>query len=351
MIKKPYLVIPFLVEQPTWGGTYICEKKGWLNKEGLSGKKFGQSYELYDRSLLATIITSSDDPQFSHTVNGTLPVSSFAEDKPFPLIKFTQAKGNSFQLHAMPKSKDPYWQPKAESWYYFEDGKITFGIKKGADINEYKKTCLEIEKKMKELSVLIINKSISLDEARKSASLYIQEKNPWQFVNVCEVKKGDSVDLSGGGLHHSWEEDEEKYPLGNILYEVQQDVMDPVSTIRSFDQGKIMDNGSIRKIQIEEYFKHLDLNEERNTLRSGKSDVILFNTPYYSLNRIVVSNKITQSAEGSFHHLFVKTGSIIVESTDGKVLVTRGHSCFIPKGITYTIDSTEESVVLQTFVR
>ena len=137
--KKPYLIIPHLIEQPTWGGEYICSMKGWLQKKDFKGKKIGQSYELYDKSLLSTSITSTDDPLFGAEGEATIPVSQFAEKRPFPLIKFTQAKGNSFQLHIKPDANDSKWKQKAESWYYLEDGKATFGIKKGADIEKYKK--------------------------------------------------------------------------------------------------------------------------------------------------------------------------------------------------------------------
>lgn len=349
--KKPYLIIPFLVEQPTWGGDYICEKKGWLNKKGLIGKKFGQSYELYSKSLLATTIQSSVDELFLPEVENTVPVLSFIEDKPFPLIKFTQAKGNSFQLHIKPGEKDLFWRPKAESWYYFEDGKITFGIKKGIHLNAYKETCIHIDNTMKKLSKMIIEKKLTFAEAKIEAKAFIVEKNPWQYVNVQEVQKGDVVDLSGGGLHHSWEEDAEKLPLGNVLLEVQQDEMDPVSTIRSFDQGKFLKDGTIREIQIETYFKHLDTSEQRNTLRTQQNDEILLNTPYYSLNKINVEKKMDIKTETSFHHLFVKEGSIIVGSENGDLFVSRGHSCFIPRGITYTIEETsEKSEVLQTYI-
>lgn len=349
--KKPYLIIPFLVEQPTWGGEYICEKKGWKDKDGLKDKKFGQSYELYSKSQLATDVTSTQDELFSPSLKETFPISLFSEERPFPLIKFTQAKGNSFQLHAKPTSNDPFWQPKAESWYYFEDGKITFGVKRATDIGSYKNTCLEIEKKMKDISAKVVIGTLSMDEATKEANLFITEKNPWQFVNVHEVKKGDVVDLSGGGLHHSWEEDEAKYPLGNIVYEVQQDVMDPVSTIRSFDQGKIMQDGKIREIQVEEYFHHLDTDEKRNTLKQGGENTdLLFDTDYYSLRKIALSKKTEQSADTSFHHLFVRNGTISVESALGGVIVSTGHSCFIPRGTSYTIDSSEPSEVLQTYI-
>lgn len=351
--KKPYLIIPYLIEQPTWGGTYICEKKNWINKDGLKGKKIGQSYELYDKSLLAATITSSYDSSFGPEVQKTITISQFAEERPFPLIKFTQAKGNSFQLHIRPGVSDIRWKQKAESWYYFEDGKITFGVKKGIDIDKYKKTCIAINDVMKKLSESLIKKEITKEQAQKEAQLYIREQNPWQFVNVCEVKKGDIVDLSGGGIHHSWEEDMINYPMGNILYEVQQDVMDPTCTIRSFDQGKFKEDGSIREIHIDDYFKYVDLDEKRNILTVEKNENgVLFDTPHYSLTLLSVFGKKEMKCDSSFHHLFVQEGEIEVVDTEGnKVHVGEGHSCFIPKGLHYTINSQTKSEVLLTFLR
>lgn len=351
--KKPYLIIPHLIEQSTWGGEYICNKKKWLDKENIKGKKIGQSYELYDRTLLAKNITSSEDPLFSPDVQDSFPISEFAEDRPFPLIKFTQAKGNSFQLHVKPKINDPRWKQKAESWYYFENGKITFGIKKGTDINKYKETCIAINDMMKKLSKNIVEGTTSKEQAQKDAKTFINEKNPWQFVNVCEVKKGDIVDLSGGGLHHSWEEDMLNYPAGNILYEVQQDVMDPICTIRSFDQGKFKDDGTIREIHIDDYFKHLDLDEKRNTLTIEKNiNGKLFDTPHYSLSLLSLSKIEKMESITSFHHLFVQTGKIIVKDIADNVLtVSEGHSCFIPKDVSYEITPKISSAILLTFLR
>jgi mannose-6-phosphate isomerase class I len=351
--KKPYLIVPYLIEQPTWGGEYICEKKEWLNKPSLRGKKIGQSYELYDRTLLAKTIMSSEDPLFGPEVLDTISISEFVEDRPFPLIKFTQAKGNSFQLHVKPLITDSRWKQKAESWYYFENGKITFGIKKGTDVNKYKETCISINNMMKKLSEMIIKKTISVEQAKKEAKAFISEKNPWQFVNVCEVKKGDIVDLSGGGLHHSWEEDIINYPMGNILYEVQQDVMDPVCTIRSFDQGKFKDDGTIREIHIDDYFKYVDLDEKRNTLTVEKNkNGTLFDTDYYSLSLLTILETKKMESSTSFHHLFVQTGKITVQDTIGNTTtVGEGHSCFIPKGVTYEIKSQTNSEVLLTFLR
>src|SRR5260221_8991659 len=124
--KRPYLVIPKLIEQPTWGGTYIVEAKQWANKKELTGKKIGQSYELYDKSNLSLALTSSDDTFFGEIADpkqvknqtspaGTITISDLISTDPEAvlgkknvatygpsmhlLLKFTQALGNSFQLH------------------------------------------------------------------------------------------------------------------------------------------------------------------------------------------------------------------------------------------------------------
>ncbi|MFZ2206772.1 MAG: hypothetical protein WA061_04085 [Microgenomates group bacterium] len=351
--KKPYIIVPHLIEQPTWGGSYICEMKDWLMKEGVKGKKIGQSYELYSGTKLAVGLSSTESQEYGPQYGKTINISLFSEDRPFPLIKFTQAKGNSFQLHVRPTENDQYWQPKAESWYYFEDGKITFGLKKGVDIDEYKNCCFEINNKMKELSSLVVEKSMTRAQADQLAREFITEKNPWQFVNTHIVKKGDVVDLSGGGLHHSWEEDLSACPQGNILYEIQQDVMDPVSTIRSFDQGKFKEDGTIRDIQIDDYFKHIDQDEKRNTLSiEKKEDGQLFDTPFYSLTSLKLEADKNMKSTSSFHHLFVKDGSIeVVDESGESIQIGRGHSCFIPQGIRYVIHPKIQGELLLTYLR
>lgn len=351
--KKPYIIVPYLIEQSTWGGTYICEKKGWMEKPEVKGKKIGQSYELYNETKLALNLSTTSDPSFGPSYKDTADINVFKEGRPLPLIKFTQAKGNSFQLHIQPSQKDLHWQPKAESWYYFENGKITFGIKKGADIEEYKKICHAINDKMKELSKAVVEKKLDRETASKQAQEYIKKLNPWQYVNVHNTKTGDVVDLSGGGLHHSWEEDETTCPLGNIVYEVQQDVMDPYCTIRSFDQGKLKEDGTIRTIQIDDYFKYIDLDEKRNTLTIEKNENgILFDTPLYSLSSLSIAGEMKMESKSSFHHLFVKEGGVaVVDSDNNRIEIGRGHSCFVPMGISYTIQTHTTAELLLTYLR
>ncbi len=354
---KPYLIIPKLIEQPTWGGEYIVAYKGWKGT-----KKIGQSYELYGKSKLAADITDTNDERFGPDLESTVGLEDLVNENPgemlgpeiakqygkMPLlIKFTQALGNSFQLHIKPGTIHPRWKPKAESWYYFEDGYISFGIKQGIDLELYKKVCIQINEKMMELR--------HSNDAKAQAKAFIQKLNPWQFVNLHQVKKYDLVDLSAGGLHHSWEENFSIAPLGNVLYEVQQDVSDDEATIRSFDQGKFKEDGDIRPIHINDYFQFLDTSESANILDNAKRlphGNNLLSTPVYKLDLLTVNKKVTESTGHSFVHLFVRDGDVDVSVGDTILHVGKGHSCFIPWAVqTFDVASrTYESVMLKTYV-
>lgn len=368
--KRPYLVIPLLIEQPTWGGEYILTMKKWNNNPDLQTKKVGQSYELFGNSKLMVSVNDSSDPRFVpefgnaegkatsylNLEEGTdfINLKDLIPSMPL-LIKFTQAAGNSFQMHVKPGTLHERWKPKPESWYYLEDGYISCGLKAGADIGRYRDVCMQIDKMMKELSEKVKNSDMEIDKAREYAKQKIQELNPWQFVNLIQTKKEDLIDLSAGGIHHSWEEDRTKAPLGNVVYEVQVDVMDPFCTIRSFDQGKIKEDGSIREIHVEDYFRFIDTDTKSNDIasmkRERKNDNLL-TTPYYALDILELSGRVNLDINHSFHHLFVKSGTMVVECGEGTVTVREGHSCIIPRGAeTYTIVCrTPQTVILKTYI-
>jgi hypothetical protein len=368
---RPYLVVPRLIEQPTWGGSYILETKNWTSIPHLEGKKIGQSYEVFGKSKLLTSVTDSADPCFlpemaeasgelateqihSYSSAEYIEIQSLFEKPMDLLIKFTQAAGNSFQLHVVPGTKDVRWLPKPESWYYFEDGFISCGIKKDANIEDYKKVCREIETLMKLLSVQVKSKTLTFEDAQQQAQSTIHELNPWQFINVIETKKNELIDLSAGGIHHSWEEDRVRFPLGNVLYEVQVDVMDPYCTIRSFDQGKMKEDGSIREIHIDDYFKYIDTDPAHNdiaALRRTRQGDHLLKTPYYSLDVLEIADKQIENMREPFHHLFVKEGAVTVKCAEGSVHVTRGHSCLVPGSVKmYEIVAESPSVILKTYI-
>ncbi len=358
-MTRPYLIIPDLIEQPTWGGHYILELKNWQNRQEFQNIKIGQSHELWGKSYLAVDIFDSSDPQFGpNTYNiNKIPIQEvLADGETMPLlIKLNQALGNSFQLHIRPEEKSDRWLPKPESWYFLENGFISLGIKEGISVDEYEETCFDIYHYMQELSRKIQSNEISLDEARQQAHEYINEKNPRQYVNLYPTQKYDLIDLSMGAIHHSWEENQEKAPLGNIVFEVQLDASDDAATIRSFDQGKIKDDGTIRKLDIADYFKHLDRDPDHNKLeylrRTAEGEKLL-ETRFYSVNLFEITTKKEQLTDGKFSHLYVRDGDITVTAGGTAIRVTRGHSCFIPPTCeSFDIETnTEQSVVIQTSV-
>ena len=142
-MTRPYLIIPKLIPQPTWGGNYIANLKGWSKYADLETKKIGQSYELSSASLLSVDVLDSSDPNFFNIVNDgwakrTLPVRQLVPNINL-LIKINQALGNSFQLHIKPGVSDLFWKAKPESWYFLEPGYISLGVKNEVNIGDYKK--------------------------------------------------------------------------------------------------------------------------------------------------------------------------------------------------------------------
>lgn len=387
-VRKPYLIIPKLIEQPTWGGDYITKLKHWEGLEYLQDKKIGQSYELYGQSKLTLEITDSQDGRFIPEMGNPdtpeiateffplkkdsdyIDMSQLVEEnrsqvlgekvaqrygKMPLLIKTNQAYGNSFQLHVKPGTQSERWQPKPESWYYFEEGLVTFGINPDKALSEYKQVCHAINEKMKILSAEVKSGTKPLLVAQQEANDYIKAANPWQYVNLHRIPKYGLLDLSQGGLHHSWEENRAAFPQGNVLYEVQLDVMDPVSTIRSFDQGKFKSDGSIREIQIEDYFKYLDTDPAHNDIKNAlqtQNGTRLLTTPYYCMDLITCAAEMKDKTGESFCHLFVREGGVVIKTADAELKLRRGHSCFIPQAVgEYSLSPQEESsVLLKTFI-
>jgi hypothetical protein len=172
-MRRPYLVIPKLIQQPTWGGQLIVQTKGWSQNKSLAEMKIGQSYELFSGSNLS-LLESTDDPDFageltdSDTVaKPTHPAHSIALAKLIKgtkihlLIKYTQALGNSFQTHIKDGVKDPDWLPKPESWYYFEPGLITLGVKPNTDWDAYRAACVSIRDNMAGIGLAVASGSLA----------------------------------------------------------------------------------------------------------------------------------------------------------------------------------------------
>ena len=397
MLNKIFLVVPKLIEQSTWGGEYILQFKNWQNKKEFQNLKIGQSYELFSESKLRTDINSSQDPSFTGEMGFSMEpdkihyqgdesklislkglirkdpeavlgkkVLGLDGEQPVILIKFTQAKGNSFQLHVRKKDESEKWKTKPESWYYFEPGLITLGVKPQINWPAWENACLALEKETINLGQQVQAKKTSLAQALEKATQSIKKYNPWQYVNLVKVKKGELVDLSECGLHHSWEEDDKNYPLGNIVYELCKDVMDPISTVRAFDRGKIKADGSVRKLNIKEYFQYIDrcekTNNPQNHIFQGK---VILNQPeikitnllrskHYTLDKIMLQKAYAgpqSQTEQSYHHLFVQKGSVLVKAKTNQIQLGQGHACFIPSCLgQYELIPNPETELLKTFI-
>ncbi len=323
-----WIVKPKIIEQPTWGK---------------------QTYELFSGTELdddGQIIAL--DSLIKHNPEEILGKRVWDKYGKMPLlVKTNHAKGNSFQIHIKPGVDHPRWRAKPESWYFLEDGKVTCGIKKGISVVDYKNACEEVEKSMKKISKEVINGQILINEARKMVEEKVKLINPWQFVQPRGLKKGEVMDVSVGGLHHSWEEVE--------VYEIQLDVMDEVSTIRAFDRGKMEDNGQIREVEIEDYFKYLDVSEKTN--ESGfapkiMSEMNLLTTNDYALDKLMIGETTTDKLNDSFGHYYIEAGKIKIENETESLIAEKGQSVFVPAGIEKVMISSveEKSEVLKTYV-
>lgn len=393
MTIQPYLLVPKLIPQPTWGGEYIADFKG-LPKETFGSMKLGQSYELATDSMLSTVERSTQLPvemctasdgstqevigdrttmfslqdlinQDPERVLGKNVVAKHG-NRMHVLIKFTQAKGNSFQVHVRPSSQVGQWKPKPESWYFFEKGKVTLGLKSPIDRAGYMAACKTIEQKALEVSEKMKNHTVTPADGKKELLDCITAHSPFAFVNEFTVEPETIVDLSDGGIHHSWEEGAD-IPMGNIVYEVQLNVMDKDCTLRSFDKGKIGDDGALRPIHIDEYFQAINSDEAANVpaqyMRTalfhsvhGAPVAKLFATQNYSSILMEIASSYTGDLadtrkQGSFHHLFVKTGTLRVEANGKTYHVSKGASIFIPASTgPYTLKSEGTCQIIATWV-
>ena len=385
MTTQPFYVVSLLIEQPTWGGEYIANFKNI----SLPKIKIGQSYELAKDSVLLTqpteelpfLLASANDidhPEWHGPQAESINIQELIKNNPegilgkkvvertgsqMPILnKFTQAKENSYQVHVSPGNEFNNWQPKPESWYYFEPGKATLGLKNGVSVEKYQQRCEEIYQKSAQLSQQIKDQVLTADEARQQLANFINQDHPQNYTNTVHPPQDGVVDLSNGGIHHSWES-YPNLPKGNILYEVQLDQRDEVSSIRAFDQGKIKDDGSIRNIAIKDYFTALDTKAEHNhpeqymktpqKIQEGGADIMhIFNNPSYQLTQIEFSGqyqgKETQ-LNHEFHHLFVKEGRTVITWNDQEWPLAKGQSLFIPAGCdNYQLTATQKIAILKT---
>jgi mannose-6-phosphate isomerase class I len=360
--KAPWQVQDELIEQPSWGGRYIIDLKGLTDDPQWQGKKVGQSYEMAKAAKLIDPGNGEVTP-LSELIQAN-PAGVLGQkvlDKHGPdlslLIKLTQAKGNSFQVH-LPEGKTlGHWEPKPEAWFYLAPGLYTFGLKAGTDFEAYSRVLHTIDDEMGRLSREVESGRFSVEEARAQAKQRIQVLDPFAYINLVEAKTDDVIDLTAGGIHHSWEQDDVRFPNGNLVYEVQIDVPDENCSMRGFDKGKLLDNGGLRPTHVADYLATIEQDPEHNELSrhirkpeviaegQGSKTESLFRTPYFNTDRVTVTAGalLPQSLADGFHHLFVHSGTATVA---GWTLV-QGHSYVLPALLSeYVLEAGDKGAVL-----
>lgn len=367
LTRGPWAVQDELIEQPSWGGRYIIDLKGLSDDVQWQEKKAGQSYELAKESKLidpegGAVVSLADliarDPR---AVLGQPVLDSFGQNLSL-LIKLTQAKGNSFQVH-LPEGKTlGHWLPKPEAWFYLAPGLYTFGLKTDTDFAAYSRVLHTIDEEMHRLSEEVKSGRRTVEDARTQAKQRIQTLDPFAYVNLVEAETDDIVDLTAGGIHHSWEQDDARYPQGNLVYEVQVDVPDNLCSMRGFDKGKFLDDGLLRPTHVKDYLATIERDAAHNELSrhirkpqviadvDGAKTEVLFRTPYFNLDRLTIARgaSASQSLAGGFHHLFAQQGSVKIAGAT----LTQGHSYLLPAVIgQYRLDAMDnEAVLLKTFL-
>ena len=252
------------------------------------------------------------------------------------------------------------WQPKPEAWFYLAPGLYTFGMKAGTSFEAYSRILNTLDDEMERLSREVKSGRFSVDEARSQAKERIQTLDPYAYVNSVEAQTDDIVDLTAGGIHHSWEQDDTRFPEGNLVYEVQIDVPDDKCSMRGFDKGKLLDDGSLRPTHIADYLATIEQDAEHNELSryirkpalieetSGAKIESLFRTPYFNLDRLTVmaGEALSQSLASGFHHLFLHSGT----ATMAGMTLTQGRSYVVPAAQSeYTLCAgSDDTVILKT---
>ena len=360
--KAPWQVQDELIEQPSWGGQYIIDLKGLTDDPQWQGKKVGQSYEMAKSAQLIDPENAQVRP-LSELIQAD-PVGFLGQkvlEKHGPdlslLIKLTQAKGNSFQVH-LPEGKTlGHWQPKPEAWFYLAPGLFTFGLKAGTDFEAYRRVLHTMDDEMGRLSREVQSGRFSVEEARAQGGQRIQVLDPFAYVNLVEAQTDDVIDLTAGGIHHSWEQDDARFPDGNLVYEVQIDVPDDKCSMRGFDKGKLLDDGGLRPTHVADYLATIEQDPAHNELSrhirkpeivqegSGGKIESLFRTPYFNTDRLTVTAgaSLPQLLADGFHHLFVHAGT----ATLGGRTLAQGRSYVLPATLgEYVLEASDKDVVL-----
>ena len=417
LLEEPFSCEALIIEQPTWGGTAILEKKGLSDDPAWRGKKVGQAFENHAWLPVHTPDGWTVSILDVSLVLGELflgPVAWRTVPAMGQLRKDTEAYGNSFQLHL----SEPKWIvrggrpalliPKSEAMRYLDQpGLLSCGVKcrTEAEWRDYERRLRNIDAGMSKLSSGILSGGLSLAEAKQQARQLMLDNNPYLWVHLLIPQPEVVVDFSTPRRHHNWEENNdasrELFAAAGIdlarlqglcvnkLDEIQIGLyvdlagtaikQEPISlagfaglslirkrervivltddnsSIRGFDKGKFKADGTVRPLDVDTYFDHIDRRPEVNIpdqaivkpkvrqLAEGTIRRYDFDTGLYAFTVLETSKPNPErsfrqsfhgrftSATDSYHHIYADEGPVLItfESGHAPVAVSKGYSVFL----------------------
>ena len=161
-----------------------------------------------------------------------------------------------------------------------------------------------------------------------------------EYMNAVDVKKGDIFFIPSGLVH--------AIGAGILIAEIQQSSN---VTYRVYDYMRRGKDGKLRELHVD---KALDVivdytEEEIEAIRyeDGKDETALANCRYFKVDRHIVNEAITLSADTSFMHILALSG----EGTVGGVSIKKGESILLPKGLCGVICEGKELEIITSMAK
>lgn len=185
---------------------------------------------------------------------------------------------------------------KTECWYILE-------AKKGATL------------------VSGIKKGLNKEKLRK----IIKEGKLEDYLERINIRRGDFIYIPAGTVH--------AIEAGVKLIEVQQN---------SNITYRLHDWGRGREVHIE---KSLDVIDYKGENKGGRIDNFnKLETPYFKVEKIIVSNSYKDKVNESFHSYTVICGEGVIKANNCKIELKEEETIYISKGIEYTLEGNMELI-------
>jgi len=238
----------------------------------------------------------------------------------FPLIfKLINARERlSVQVHPSDASAKKWGgEAKSEMWYMLNDGQLYAGMRDDTTKPGFR-AALATRVAIHWLKKQNINHPVvdAISDAEKQEHHDAATRAAEKFLIRHDVHAGDALYIPGGLIH--------AIDAGCLVYEVQQCSN---TTYRLYDWERN------RKLHIDEGLRVVDWRLAPSIVRAGETaagwrDVI--QCDYFNLRELALESATTVAMAGSFHALFVKSGTVRVEAGGAAIKAGCGASVLLP---------------------